>query len=110
MNNYHQTASEVVNIVCDAFEIPVKEKFERKDKLIGEVENFLIKREVASQITEVHLSILKQMVLGKNSKEIGDTVFLSPRTVEHHIGQIKQIFGARNQAQLIAMAKDYRVI
>jgi DNA-binding CsgD family transcriptional regulator len=110
MKNYHQTASELVNIVCDGFEIPLKEKFAKKDKLTTEVENFLIKREVAAQINEVHLSILKQMVQGKNAKEIGAVVFLSPRTVESHIVQIKQIFGARNQAQLIAMAKDYRVI
>jgi DNA-binding CsgD family transcriptional regulator len=110
MKNYHQTAAEVVNIVCDAFDISTKEKFEKKQKVIAEIEGFLIKRAVASQITEQHLTILKQMILGKNAKEIGEAVFLSPRTVEAHIVHIKQIFGARNQAQLIAMAKDYMVI
>lgn len=110
MKNYHQTACELVDIMIDGFEIPVGEKFQRKELVISQVEQFLISREVSAKINETDLAILQQMVLGKNSKEIGAAIFLSPRTVEARIQQIKTIFGARNQAQLIATAKDYRVL
>lgn len=110
MKTYHQTATEVVNVVCEAFEIPVKDKFEKKHSVITQVEQFLIQREVSTKITETHLSILKLMTEGKGAKQIGAEIFLSPRTIETHVQHMKAIFGARNSAQLVAMAKDYRLI
>jgi DNA-binding CsgD family transcriptional regulator len=39
---------------------------------------------------------------GLTYREIGDTIFVSPRTAEHHIARIRRQLGAANRAELLA--------
>ena len=39
---------------------------------------------------------------GKTYAEIGETIFISPRTAEHHIAHIRRRLGATSRSDLIA--------
>ncbi len=42
------------------------------------------------------------MLQGKTYAEIGETIFISPRTAEHHIAHIRRRLGATSRSDLIA--------
>jgi DNA-binding CsgD family transcriptional regulator len=53
------------------------------------------------------MDVLKQLVRGKTAKEIGQTLGLSYRTVEHHIERAKQKVGASSRSELFDAVSDY---
>jgi DNA-binding CsgD family transcriptional regulator len=42
------------------------------------------------------------VLLGKTYAEIGESIFISPRTAEHHIARIRRRLGATSRSDLIA--------
>jgi DNA-binding CsgD family transcriptional regulator len=53
------------------------------------------------------MDVLKQMIRGKSAKEIGRTLGLSYRTVEHHIERAKLKIGASSRSELFDVVTDY---
>ena len=48
------------------------------------------------------------MLSGKSNKEIADSLFLSPRTVETHLYSIYRKTGVPNRLALFAQVKTYK--
>ena len=48
------------------------------------------------------------MLQGKTYAEIGETIFISPRTAEHHIAHIRRRLGATSRSDLIAKLRVRR--
>ena len=46
---------------------------------------------------------IAQLVLqGRTYREISEEIFISPRTVEHHVARIRRRFGAGSRSELLA--------
>lgn len=60
-------------------------------------------------ITDREKEILQLVFQGKSSKEIGDTLFISPRTVDNHLYNIYQKTNTKNRVQLVKMLQDNQV-
>lgn len=56
----------------------------------------------ASDLSPRELEVAALVVQGKTYSEIGATIFISPRTAEHHIARIRRRLGATNRSDLIA--------
>ncbi|BDV31935.1 LuxR C-terminal-related transcriptional regulator [Microbacterium terricola] len=55
-----------------------------------------------SDLSPRELEVAALVVQGKTYAEIGATIFISPRTAEHHIARIRRRLGATNRSDLIA--------
>jgi DNA-binding NarL/FixJ family response regulator len=55
-------------------------------------------------LTEREVQVLRLIAAGKSNREIGDTLVISVRTVERHIGNIYYKIGARGKADATAYA------
>ena len=55
-----------------------------------------------SDLSPRELEVANLVVQGKTYTEIGATIFISPRTAEHHIARIRRRLGATNRSDLIA--------
>ncbi|WP_448071351.1 response regulator transcription factor [Georgenia yuyongxinii] len=42
------------------------------------------------------------MLAGRTYREIGDAIYISPRTVEHHVARIRRRLGASSRSELIS--------
>ncbi|BBE22118.1 hypothetical protein MN0502_10010 [Arthrobacter sp. MN05-02] len=61
----------------------------------------------ARRITEPALSgrereIAQLILLGRTYREISEEIFISPRTVEHHVARIRRRFGVSSRSELLA--------
>lgn len=63
--------------------------------------------DIKDSITEREKEILSLLVIGFNSKEISEKLFISPHTVEYHRRQLLKKTKSRNIAQLIGTV--YRI-
>ncbi|WP_246853319.1 helix-turn-helix transcriptional regulator [Naasia sp. SYSU D00948] len=45
--------------------------------------------------------IARLVLDGKNYREIGEAIFISPRTVEHHVARIRQRLDATSRSELL---------
>ncbi|HET8928174.1 MAG TPA: helix-turn-helix transcriptional regulator, partial [Microbacterium sp.] len=52
-------------------------------------------------LSERELEVARLVVQGRTYAEIGATIFISPRTVEHHIAHIRRRLGAASRSDLI---------
>jgi len=52
--------------------------------------------------------VLKLVADGLTNREIGERLFLSPRTVEKHVERLLAKTGVRNRSQLVARAARWR--
>jgi DNA-binding CsgD family transcriptional regulator len=61
------------------------------------------------RLTTREREVLKLIAEGKSSKEIGDLLFISARTVEHHRANIMEKLNLKNTADLVkyAVQKGY---
>jgi DNA-binding CsgD family transcriptional regulator len=57
-------------------------------------------------ITPREREILPLLLEGTNSREIADTLFVSPKTVENHVYNIYQKLGVKNRVQLYQLLKS----
>ena len=53
-------------------------------------------------LSERETDVARLVVQGKTYAEIGETIFISPRTAEHHIASIRRRLGATSRSDLIA--------
>ncbi|MEV5072658.1 hypothetical protein MRBLMI12_004321 [Microbacterium sp. LMI12-1-1.1] len=56
----------------------------------------------AAGLSERETDVARLVVQGKTYAEIGETIFISPRTAEHHIASIRRRLGATSRSDLIA--------
>ncbi len=55
-----------------------------------------------SQLSERELDVARLVLQGKTYVEIGETIYISPRTVEHHVANIRRRLGASSRSDLIS--------
>ena len=53
-------------------------------------------------LSERELDVARLVLQGKTYVEIGQTIFISPRTAEHHIAHIRRRIGATSRSDLVA--------
>lgn len=53
-------------------------------------------------LSERELEVARLVIQGKTYAEIGETIFISPRTAEHHIAHIRRRLGATSRSELLA--------
>ena len=53
---------------------------------------------------EAEVAVL--VVEGRTHKEVGAQLFISPKTVEHHVAKIRQKLGAASRAELLSIIRD----
>jgi DNA-binding CsgD family transcriptional regulator len=54
-----------------------------------------------SQLTDREWEIARLVVQGIGYREIGERLFISPRTVEHHVASVRRRLGSTNRAEMI---------
>jgi DNA-binding CsgD family transcriptional regulator len=57
-------------------------------------------------LSERELEVARLVVEGKTYAEIGDVIFISPRTAEHHIAHIRRRLGATSRSEVIAKLRQ----
>ncbi len=63
-----------------------------------------VKSEILSELSDRELDILKNIVNGLSNKEIGEKLFISPKTVETHRNNIMKKLDVHNVASLVKLA------
>jgi DNA-binding CsgD family transcriptional regulator len=58
-------------------------------------------RSRTSQLTDREWEISRLVVQGIGYREIGERLFISPRTVEHHVASVRRRLGSTNRAEMI---------
>src|SRR5690606_14531697 len=66
--------------------------------------------ELSEPLTERELEILKEICDGLTSKEIGEKLFLSDRTIETHKKNIMQKFNVNSSEKLISVTLKSRLV
>jgi DNA-binding CsgD family transcriptional regulator len=56
----------------------------------------------ATGLSQREKEVARLVLEGMTYREIGDAIFVSPRTAEHHIAQIRRRLGAANRSDLLA--------
>ena len=46
------------------------------------------------------------VVEGRTHKEVGAQLYISPKTVEHHVAKIRQKIGASSRAELLSIIRE----
>ena len=59
-----------------------------------------------SGLSERELDVARMVVAGSTHREIGAQLYISPKTVEHHVARIRNKLGATSRAELLAMLRD----
>lgn len=67
----------------------------------------LLEPKIKYQLTKREEQVLSLLVRGKTAKEIAIRLYVSQRTIEHHIENLKIKFKASNKSQLIEMALTF---
>lgn len=57
-------------------------------------------------LSEREIEVARLVVQGKTYAEIGETIFISPRTAEHHIAHIRRRLGAGSRSELLARLRQ----
>ena len=60
---------------------------------------------VALGLSEREAEVAQLVCDGKTYKEIGAQLYISPKTVEHHVANIRQKLGAESRADMVAMVR-----
>lgn len=55
------------------------------------------------QLTEREWQVAELVLSGRTYRQIGETLYLSPKTVEHHVARIKRRSGAGSRAELLEL-------
>ncbi|KSU78590.1 LuxR C-terminal-related transcriptional regulator [Pseudarthrobacter enclensis] len=55
-----------------------------------------------SGLSEREKEVARLVLEGKTYREIGETIYISPRTAEHHIARMRRRLGAENRSDLLA--------
>jgi DNA-binding NarL/FixJ family response regulator len=60
----------------------------------------------ASVLSEREQMVAQYVVDGLTHKEIGAQLYISPKTVEHHVAKIRQKLGASTRAEMLAALRS----
>jgi DNA-binding CsgD family transcriptional regulator len=60
----------------------------------------------AAALSERELEVSRLVLEGRTHREIGAQLYLSPKTVEHHVARIRTKLGATSRAELLAALRD----
>lgn len=63
-------------------------------------------RLVSAGLSEREAEVSRLVVEGHTYKEIGAQLYISPKTVEHHVARIRQRLGAGSRAELLAIVRE----
>jgi two-component system response regulator NreC len=63
-----------------------------------------------AELSARELEVLRLLALGHTNPEIGETLFISTRTVEAHRARINQKLGLSTRAELVRFALEHRLI
>ena len=58
-----------------------------------------------ARLSERELEVAEQLITGITYKEIGSRLFISPKTVEHHVARMRQRLGATSRSELMQMLR-----
>ncbi len=61
---------------------------------------------VAMGLSEREADVARLVAEGRTHKETGAQLFISPKTVEHHVARIRQKLGATSRAELLAIVRE----
>lgn len=56
-------------------------------------------------LSEREIEVAQLVLRGRTYAEIGDAIFISPRTVEHHVAHIRRRLGATSRSELLAQLR-----
>ncbi|GGQ82415.1 helix-turn-helix domain-containing protein [Couchioplanes azureus] len=57
-------------------------------------------------LSEREVEVARLVLAGRTHREIGSQLYLSPKTVEHHVARIRAKLGAANRAEMIAALRS----
>ena len=57
-------------------------------------------------LSDREIEVARLVVQGKTYAEIGESIFISPRTAEHHIAHIRRRLGAASRSELLARLRQ----
>ncbi len=60
-----------------------------------------------TELSEREVEVARLVVQGRTHKEVGATLFISAKTVEHHVARIRNKLGASGRAEMMAAIRDY---
>jgi DNA-binding CsgD family transcriptional regulator len=60
----------------------------------------------AAGLSERELDVARMVLAGSTHREIGAQLYISPKTVEHHVARIRGKLGATSRAELVAMLRE----
>jgi DNA-binding NarL/FixJ family response regulator len=60
----------------------------------------------ASGLSEREIEVAQLVMAGRTHREIGSQLYLSPKTVEHHVARIRTKLGATSRAEFLAALRD----
>jgi DNA-binding CsgD family transcriptional regulator len=60
----------------------------------------------ASGLSEREIEVAQLVAAGRTHREIGGQLFLSPKTVEHHVARIRNKLGATSRAEFLAALRS----
>lgn len=60
----------------------------------------------AAGLSERELDVARMVLAGSTHREIGAQLYISPKTVEHHVARIRGKLGATSRAELLAMLRE----
>jgi DNA-binding NarL/FixJ family response regulator len=61
-------------------------------------------------LTPRELDVLRLIVDGKSNRQIADTLFITPKTADHHVGRILSKLECRNRAAAAALAYQHGLV
>ncbi len=61
---------------------------------------------VALGLSERETDVARLVAEGRTYKEIGSQLFISPKTVEHHVARIRQKLGASSRAEFLSIVRE----
>jgi len=57
-------------------------------------------------LSEREIEVAQLVMAGRTHREIGSQLYLSPKTVEHHVARIRTKLGATSRAEFLAALRD----
>jgi DNA-binding CsgD family transcriptional regulator len=57
-------------------------------------------------LSERELEVARLVLAGRTYREIGAQLYISPKTVEHHVARIRTKLGATTRAEFVAALRD----
>ncbi|TQF69487.1 LuxR family transcriptional regulator [Rhodococcus spelaei] len=62
-------------------------------------------REIGATLTERESDVARLLVTGLTYRDIGGRLFISAKTVEHHVARIRRRLGAQSRAEMLSMLR-----